>query len=453
MSKVSINITDRFTMVYKENKLDELINKLVAIFYNGSRIGAEYKEAVSFILSVSISIFVISLYSLVYMFHYKLYFLASIYIATSIFLVSLIFLSKFTKRYSLLFGISLSMSNIPIGFCCYYIGGALSPVAFWFCTTILAAKMFGNNKSVIMTSMTALIALIANATLELNDIVYTGKLFTKEEYIYYTIAQVITIVMTVLAITGVYRKILDNSINEIEVKNDHIKHFIRLLCHDIANPLTIVVARSKIGKSRYLDEDAQKKSFTTIHRAGELVSQILDEVRTYEAITDGKITVNLAPVSLKSVLENIDFVFKDRLIEKRINFQQIGLNDQDILVLSDENSLKNQVFSNFISNAIKFSHRGSSIQFTVQGKGSWVDIIIRDHGIGIPKNLLPHILEIGEETSRLGTDGERGTGFGLPLAKTYIDSYGGRLSIESFEEKDNPIDHGTSFKISLKKAS
>jgi signal transduction histidine kinase len=76
---------------------------------------------------------------------------------------------------------------------------------------------------------------------------------------------------------------------------------------------------------------------------------------------------------------------------------------------------------------------------------------LRDEGIGIPGELLENIFNPGASTSRPGTAGEEGSGFGMPLVKQYMGYYGGSIMISSKSEEKFPDEHGTEIQLTLKK--
>ena len=82
---------------------------------------------------------------------------------------------------------------------------------------------------------------------------------------------------------------------------------------------------------------------------------------------------------------------------------------------------KAHILSNLITNAIKFSHDGSTISLFTEKTGDKIEIDIKDEGIGIPGNLLEGIFSPKNRISRKGTNSERGTGYGLLLVKKYTD--------------------------------
>ena len=105
--------------------------------------------------------------------------------------------------------------------------------------------------------------------------------------------------------------------------------------------------------------------------------------------------------------------------------------DQKLYVLAEETSFINSVLVNVLSNAIKFSSRGSVIKVRASAGDNDVTLTVTDQGIGIPPELLDKLFEPSEPTTRPGTDGENGTGFGLPLTSKFVAAYGGSVSVDS----------------------
>ena len=104
----------------------------------------------------------------------------------------------------------------------------------------------------------------------------------------------------------------------------------------------------------------------------------------------------------------------------------------DVIVEVHPSTFTNSVLSNILRNAIKFSKRNSEINIQLEFKDrNRVLICIEDFGVGIPGNILDNIFRFASESSRPGTEGEQGTGWGLPIAQTILKNYGGDISIES----------------------
>jgi signal transduction histidine kinase len=101
------------------------------------------------------------------------------------------------------------------------------------------------------------------------------------------------------------------------------------------------------------------------------------------------------------------------------------------------------VVNNLITNAIKFSFLGTTIQVTISINDKFARIQVKDEGIGIPTSVQPQIFEMFTSAKRHGTVGERSYGLGLSICKQIVEELGGRIWFESVEAK------GSSFFVEL----
>ena len=155
----------------------------------------------------------------------------------------------------------------------------------------------------------------------------------------------------------------------------------------------------------------------------------------------------LMPVKLSEVFDNSQAILKGKLEAKDISLNISSANGGNERVLAEPISLTHNLLSNIISNAIKFSHKGDSIDIVISNNGEFVQIDITDKGIGIPSEILKNLFRTDVPTSRQGTAGEIGTGFGMPLVKKYVDLYGGKIEVKSRAKEDHPKDHGTTISL------
>ena len=132
---------------------------------------------------------------------------------------------------------------------------------------------------------------------------------------------------------------------------------------------------------------------------------------------------------------------KKKSIEIKMNI----LEEHEVLV--ERTSFINSVLMNILTNAIKFSNPGSTVQISSQKVDNQIFISFKDEGIGMDQDMLESIFQIENLKSRRGTEGETGTGFGMPLIKKFLSKYGGSISICSSDLEKN---HGTEVVIGLK---
>lgn len=108
---------------------------------------------------------------------------------------------------------------------------------------------------------------------------------------------------------------------------------------------------------------------------------------------------------------------------------------ENLIVNADANML-NSIVRNLASNAIKFSNKGGTINLNARPLNSdYVEISIRDTGIGMNNGLIEKLFKLTKETGRIGTEGEPSTGLGLLLCKGFIEKHGGQIWAESEEGK------------------
>ena len=116
------------------------------------------------------------------------------------------------------------------------------------------------------------------------------------------------------------------------------------------------------------------------------------------------------------MLEQSCEVFGKSLDRKDISIECRHYLRDNTAVIANEFFLLNSVINNLMSNAIKFSLPGGKIILETYDNEDHAVIEIKDNGIGIPREMISHLFSVEKPTTRLGTAGEQGTGFGLPLA-------------------------------------
>ena len=226
-----------------------------------------------------------------------------------------------------------------------------------------------------------------------------------------------------------------------------IDNLLKVLLHDVATPLTAIEYRAcQIEK---LTEDQLLKKFATkIALQSANVAHILSSIREFRALVDGKKTIQKRQLTIRKLITDAIEACSTKAEIKGVEIVFSETTPFDIKIKTDEILFKTVILGNVLSNAIKFSPSGQKIFLRLaQPAPDRVEIIVEDHGIGIPKEILATIFEAHKPTSRLGTSGESGTGYGLPLVKRYLESLGGEVSISSIEKTASDCFSGTKVRI------
>lgn len=258
---------------------------------------------------------------------------------------------------------------------------------------------------------------------------------TSQEKSFYNITSVIASLYATYKIGAVlyqqkeiaYQK-LNSANREIEAALDKNKKLLQLIIHDISNPLFHIdfALQAKL-------DDVQK-----IERVNKLckpaistIKDIIELSRQMMALEDGKIICHIQNVNLINIIEEAEFIFSEKLRSKNIQIKKNFDEGFKAYVLADPKPLRASIINNVLSNAIKFSHPDSVISIELSESDQHITLKVKDDGIGIPAHLLTKIFKAEETTTRTGTKGETGTGYGLPLAKAFMKSLGGEIFCES----------------------
>ena len=258
------------------------------------------------------------------------------------------------------------------------------------------------------------------------------------------------IILNSMLILG-YRSFRDTQNRIIQEQRDNIRNLNRIICHDISNPLAVI----KLSFTQLIHDDdiSQKnKKFISVGlSAMENIKNIIDHTRKLDALEVGKVKLQLQKVNLIEVLQKSINIFEHRFEDKELQFS-ISVPQEPCYCVVDQISLQNQVFNNILSNAIKFTSRGQKVDVQVKCDENFIRVIFSDTGSGIREDIISDIYDHSEKTTMLGTDGEQGTGFGLPIVKSIMDKMDASIEVISRHEDKFPQSHGTSFILSFKKA-
>jgi signal transduction histidine kinase len=112
----------------------------------------------------------------------------------------------------------------------------------------------------------------------------------------------------------------------------------------------------------------------------------------------------------------------------------------------------NSVLGNLISNSIKFSDPESEIFISAYSKGDKVVFVIRDYGMGMPKEIVSDLFSLAKTTSRPGTQGELGAGYGMPILKMYLDLFDAHVVVLSKTAEESETDKGVCVIIEFQKS-
>ncbi len=205
--------------------------------------------------------------------------------------------------------------------------------------------------------------------------------------------------------------------------------FLGMVSHELKTPLTAIKgsAATALGSRRPLDEHENRELFRIIDNQADRLRDLVDNILDMSRIEAGSLSVNPEALDLRLVLEEARNAFT-----RNGGAQEIKLivNDGLPRVAADRRRI-NQVLTNLIGNASKFSPGPNPITIEATRDSHFVTIRIRDRGRGIPSDKLPLLFkkfsQVHEQTGRKLT----GSGLGLAICRGIVEAHGGRIRAES----------------------
>jgi signal transduction histidine kinase len=231
---------------------------------------------------------------------------------------------------------------------------------------------------------------------------------------------------------------------------------LHILVHDMANPISVISHHGHQLLNRHKkDGDTESDDFKRISQCTSSAKNIMDivhAVRSIEAYESGKKPLILRPININVSIHNVLKILNTKITRKKIN---IVMNvEDDRLVSGIETVIEQQIVSNILTNAIKFSELNSEIKISINRYDEeFLKMSIRDYGIGIPEKLISYIFDPKFATSRSGTSGEEGTGFGMPIAFKAMKTLGGKITVQSWTDESVLEERGTQFDLLFKVGS
>lgn len=202
-----------------------------------------------------------------------------------------------------------------------------------------------------------------------------------------------------------------------------------IAAHDIRGPLTVIQGTIELLQLRAgnLDEDTLSRSLNLVHDSAKGLGQLLGELLDAKAIEAGKVKLRRRKSSVAEIVDDALPVARLAAEDKRIALEVEV--DDGLEVEADPQRL-GQAITNLLLNAVKFSKVGSHILLQgTRGAQRHVDIVVEDHGVGIPKEEIDRIFgtfEQGEAGKQIG-----GSGLGLMIARRVVELHGGTLKVDS----------------------
>lgn len=233
-----------------------------------------------------------------------------------------------------------------------------------------------------------------------------------------------------------HKDILTNALKQANRANKAKSIFLSNMSHDIRTPMNAIVGFTNLAITHINNKEQVGEYLGKIMTSGNHLLSLINDVLDMSRIESGKMRLNEVQCSLPGFLHGLHNIIQADINAKQLEFHidTIDVFDEDIYC--DKLRL-NQVLLNLLSNSIKYTGAGGSVNMRItekpgapEGYANY-EFYIKDSGIGMSSEFVKHIFEPFEREQTSTTSGIQGTGLGMAITKNIVDMMNGTISVKS----------------------
>lgn len=213
--------------------------------------------------------------------------------------------------------------------------------------------------------------------------------------------------------------------------------FVANVSHEFKTPISTIQGYVTLLQDCSISADERKEYINIIFNATEKLSNLTTNILKISKIDNQEVTIDNKEYNLAEQIRDVIIIFESKWSEKNIN---LDLSLPDCNIINDENLLQ-QVWSNILSNAIKFSPNDSTIEVYLSSDDKFITVTFVDHGIGMSQETIEHMFEKFYQGDK--SHSKDGNGLGMALVKKILKLCNGSIDVQS------TIGSGTKIQVSL----
>ncbi|MFZ2726582.1 MAG: ATP-binding protein [Methylococcaceae bacterium] len=221
--------------------------------------------------------------------------------------------------------------------------------------------------------------------------------------------------------------------DKAEVANKAKSSFIANMSHELRSPLNAIIGFSQVMLRTKNLPTEQYENVGIIHRSGEYLLTLINNVLDFSKIEAGKTTLNIQDVDLPQLLDDLEDMLHLRASAKNLELVFDKNDNLPRYIYADGLKLR-QVLLNLLGNAIKFTEHGKVVlrisAYELQNNQYNLNFVIKDSGVGIAQEELKNLFEAFNQTHS-GRESQEGTGLGLVISRQFIQLMGGDIMVNS----------------------
>jgi PAS domain S-box-containing protein len=235
---------------------------------------------------------------------------------------------------------------------------------------------------------------------------------------------------------------LREKVSELETADQRKDEFLAMLAHELRNPLAAATMGLHVLDGVGNSQPKAVETRAVILRQLGVLTRLVDDLLDVSRITRGKVELRKEPVLLRDAIQHAITISRP-LVDERRHHLAVELSERPLWVMADPTRLE-QVISNLINNAAKYTEPGGDIQVRMASDGDEAVLTVRDSGIGIDPAMLNRVFDLFSQVDQSPARTRGGLGVGLTLVKRLAEMHGGKVSARSAG-----LSRGSEFEVRL----
>ena len=218
--------------------------------------------------------------------------------------------------------------------------------------------------------------------------------------------------------------------------------FLMTISHELRTPLTAILGWTRMLATGQMRDEQRPRAIEAIERNAAALQKLVEELLDVSRIVTGKLRLEVQTVSLADVVTGAVDTVRPAADAKGIRIRS-DVDEAAAFVSGDSGRLQ-QVVWNLLSNAVRFTPQGGRIEVQCRRRGDNVELSVRDSGVGVDPDFLPHVFERFRQGTRGSNRTHGGLGLGLSIVRHIAELHGGTVRAEN-----NDPPPGANFQVVL----
>ncbi|MBS1795400.1 MAG: PAS domain S-box protein [Acidobacteria bacterium] len=214
-----------------------------------------------------------------------------------------------------------------------------------------------------------------------------------------------------------------------ETANRAKDEFLSVLSHELRTPLNSMLGWIRMMRAGVLDEERSRKAVEVIERNTLLQNNLIEDLLDVSRIISGKMRIEKEAVDLVGIFGDTIENLRPVAAQKKIRFE-FETAETSLIIHGDATRLQ-QILTNLVQNAVKFTDEGGRVEILLERRGDLARLVVRDDGIGIDGEILPHIFERFQQADSSTKRVYSGLGLGLTIVRNLVGLHGGVITAKS----------------------